>query len=210
MNTRFRLFLILVGAILVVTTFSFPFWQPLFENEVVNEVFPGLPVNLQTAFQALPAEQQAAFLAMAEEDSQMAIAMLTAAVSDATIAGDEEQVIPPSSVVAAAGEFTRVDILHWAEGTATIYLMPDNTKMLRLENFRAANGPDLRVILSASEEPRTSEEVALHSLYLELGRLKGNIGNQNYTIPPEVDLEQYNSVVIYCRAFGIVFSTASI
>ena len=70
--------------------------------------------------------------------------------------------------------------------------------------------PDLRVLLAASRAPRTREEVELGNLEIELGHLKGNIGNQNYEIPPEVDLSLYNSVVIYCQEFHVVFSTATI
>ena len=46
--------------------------------------------------------------------------------------------------------------------------------------------------------------------YVHLGALKGNIGNQNYEIPAEVDLSEYKSVVIYCVPFHVVFATATL
>ena len=88
--------------------------------------------------------------------------------------------------------------------------MPDNRKILSFGDFLAASGPDLRVVLSASDAPRTREEVELGNLELELGPLKGTAGSQTYEIPPEVDLSLYNSVVIYCQEFHVVFSTATI
>ena len=118
--------------------------------------------------------------------------------------------IPDTAVSVVDGTFERIDAVHWAQGDVTIYQLPDNRKILAFDNFLAANGPDLRVLLSASEAPRTREEVELGNLELELGSLKGTAGNQTYEIPPEVDLSLYNSVVIYCQAFHVVFSTATI
>jgi hypothetical protein len=80
---------------------------------------------------------------------------------------------------------------------------------LRLEDFNAKNGPDLFVGLSGHAMPRSSDEVH-QSGYLELARLKANQGNQNYELPADFDLSQYKSVVIYCRAFNVVFSSAEL
>lgn len=209
---RFRFTLILIGALAVVATFTFPLWRPLFTQDVVNESFAGLPADLEAGFQALPPNQQAAFLAMAAEDQVMALAMVRAALQADSVLSEAEQAMPTmgAAVIAVSGVFTQIDVIHNARGTATIYQMPDNRKILRFEDFRVNNGPDLRVILSASAEPRTSEEVELNDLDLELGPLKGNVGNQNYEIPAEVDLGLYQSVVIYCRAYNVVFSTATL
>jgi Electron transfer DM13 len=207
---RFRFFLILIGALVVVATFTFPLWRPLFVSDVVDESFFGLPADLEAGFQALPPSQQTAFLAMAAENRDMALEMVRAALQADAVLSEAEQAMPTmeAAVIAKSGSFTQIDVLHDAQGTATIYQMPDNSKVLRFEDFRVSNGPDLRVVLSASVNPLTTEEVELNDLDLELGRLKGNVGNQNYEIPADVDLSLYQSVVIYCRAFNVVFSTA--
>ncbi|MBZ0302157.1 MAG: DM13 domain-containing protein [Anaerolineae bacterium] len=209
---RLRLTLILVGAIAVAATFTYPYWRPFFVNTIVDEPFPGLPADMQAAFlQQLTPEQQAAFLQMADTDRDMAVAMVAAALEAPSTVPDVEN--PPDSsttVSVATASFKRIDAVHWAQGKAIIYQLPDNRKILRLEDFQAANGPDLHVLLSASENPTTQEEVELGNLDFELGPLKGNIGNQNYEIPPEVDLSLYNSVVIYCQKFHVVFSTATL
>lgn len=209
---HFRLLFILVGALTVVATFTFPLWRPLLVDDIVDEPFPGLPSDLQAGFAALTPAEQASYLQMAVEDRAMALAMIEAALQAPTLVEADEQTAPATdaAVIVADGEFTRIDPVHWAQGTATIYQLPDNRKILRFEDFRAANGPDLRVILAASEAPRSREEVELSNLDLELGTLKGNIGDQNYQIPPEVDLSLYNSIVIYCQTFHVVFSTATI
>jgi hypothetical protein len=208
---RLRLLLILFGAAAVIGVYTFPFWRPLLVNTVVDEPFPGLPADLQDAFAALPASEQAAFLQMAQQDPQMAAAMAAAALQTPRVA--EEGAPTPDAQIASeltSGDFTRIDTLHWAEGSASIYQLPNGSRFLRFEDFRAANGPDLHVILSAGEEPRSREEVERGGLNLDLGPLKGNIGSQNYEIPTEIDLSLYNSVVIYCLPFHVVFSTASI
>ncbi|MCG8347659.1 MAG: DM13 domain-containing protein [Chloroflexales bacterium] len=120
-----------------------------------------------------------------------------------------ESAAPTEPVALSVGNFTRIDSLHAAEGTATIYQLPDGSHLLRLEEFNATNGPDLFIGLSGHPEPRDSAE--LHNQgYFELERLKGNQGNQNYEIPADLDLSQYQSVVIYCKAFSVVFSTAEL
>jgi hypothetical protein len=108
-----------------------------------------------------------------------------------------------------SGAFTRVDNLHVAEGVATIYHTSDGQLILRLENFKAANGPDLFVSLSGHPMPRSTAE-AHESGYREIARLKASQGNQNYELPADLDISQYRSVVIYCRAFSVVFSTAEL
>jgi hypothetical protein len=204
--------LILVGAAAVVATYTFPYWRPLLLSTVAEEPFPGLPANLQTAFvEQLTREQQTILLEMAAENREMAVALAAAALQAPVVIEAEEN--PPDTTIAVAattGSFAPIDAIRWAQGTATVYQFPDNRKVLRLEDFQSANGPDLFVLLSASAAPRTREEVELSDLDLELGRLKANIGNQNYEIPPEIDLSLYNSVVIYCQAFDLVLSTATI
>lgn len=209
---RFRFLLMALGGLVVAAVFTFPLWWPLLSQNSRDELFPGLPAELQAGFATLPPDVQAAFLQMLNENRDMALAMVDAALQPpATVAPENQGVaIPDTAVSVADGTFERIDPVHWAQGDVTIYQLPDNRKILAFDNFLAANGPDLRVVLSASDEPRTREEVELGNLDLELGPLKGTAGNQTYEIPPEVDLSLYNSVVIYCQAFHVVFSTATI
>jgi hypothetical protein len=110
----------------------------------------------------------------------------------------------------AAGQFSIVDGVHKGEGTVSLLRMPDGRRVLRLEDdFRVTNGPDLYVYLSSAAAPRSSDE--LHSVgALEVAQLKGNVGGQNYELPADLDLSTFRSVVIYCRRFTTVFSTAEL
>lgn len=108
-----------------------------------------------------------------------------------------------------AGNFTTIDAMHRAEGTASIYRFSETQRVLRLDPFNVTTGPDLRVILSEHEAPRTSAE-ALLPTYVDLGPLQSPHGAQNYEIPPETDLSHYRSVVIYSMSLNIVYSTATL
>ncbi|NND83554.1 MAG: DM13 domain-containing protein, partial [Acidimicrobiia bacterium] len=77
------------------------------------------------------------------------------------------------------------------------------------EDFEVTNGPDLHVILSPVDSPNSSEELRAVD-YVDLGELKGNVGNQNYEIPADVDIDSIGSVVIYCVPFHVIFATANV
>ena len=111
------------------------------------------------------------------------------------------------AVALLRGEFHDADGFHKGSGQATLYRLPDGSQLLRLENFNGANGPDLRVILSEHPDPGSRSEFDSRD-YVELGKLKGNIGNQNYPVPSGVDASQYRSVVIYCKPFHVLFTIA--
>lgn len=112
-------------------------------------------------------------------------------------------------VLLASGQFGAVDGLHKGQGSARLFRLSDGQRILRLEEFKVTNGPDLYVYLSGHAAPRNSGQ--LHDGgALEVGRLKGNIGNQNYALPADVDLSKFKSVVIYCKQFSVVFSTAEL
>ena len=106
-----------------------------------------------------------------------------------------------------AGNFMGVgDGVHDAKGDAKVLTQSDgqlNQRILRLENFQASNGPDLHVFLS--KDPN-----GIDGGYINLGRLKGNIGNQNYEIPADVYLSEYDNVLIWCKMFSVLFGHAEL
>ena len=97
-----------------------------------------------------------------------------------------------------------------AQGTATVYdLGPAGGRVLRLEDFRVTNGPDLRVLLANAPNPESHSDL-VDAGYVELGKLKGNVGAQNYDIPSSISLADVHSLVIYCNPFRVVFSVATL
>lgn len=107
----------------------------------------------------------------------------------------------------ARGTFAGADNFHKSSGTALI-VQTGSERLLRLEAFQVTNGPDLYVYLAVHPRPRNRQDIAQG--FLSLGKLKGNVGAQNYAIPAGTKLARYGSVVIYCKPFSVVFATATL
>lgn len=107
------------------------------------------------------------------------------------------------------GTFRDADVLHRGSGVATILEGEGGRRIARLSDFKVTNGPDLEVWLVAKSGIQSSGDVT-SSRYVSLGQLKGNIGNQNYDIPADVDINDYESLVIWCEQFGVLFSAADL
>ena len=133
------------------------------------------------------------------------IAMMQEALDKS--AEDMEQ--QPSAAKLKLGDFRDADGFHKGSGQATIYRGPDGSHLLRLENLDVTNGPDLHVILTPHENPEDRGDVNTAG-YIDLGKLKGTKGDQNYPIPDDVDIDAQGSVVIYCKPFHVIFSVASL
>ena len=98
---------------------------------------------------------------------------------------------------------------HPTNGRATLYESLGGKRYLRLTDFTTSNGPDVHVVLARAEDPALDQKIVKGNLdYVELGKLKGNEGDQNYDVPAAVDLQKYNAVVIYCERFNAVFGVA--
>jgi hypothetical protein len=110
-------------------------------------------------------------------------------------------------VALAEGKFSSA--AHETAGTAAVYRLPDGQRVLRLTDFQTSNGPDVRVYLVAAPEVKDNDTVKKAG-FIELGKLKGNQGDQNYPVPASVDLEKYRSVSIWCARFGVNFGAASL
>lgn len=111
----------------------------------------------------------------------------------------------PSSMILSQGRFHAV--AHGTKGLATIYQLPDGKRVLRLTEFETSNGPDVQVYLVAAADA-TDNGTVNKAGFIHLGALKGNIGDQNYDVPADLDLNTYQSITIWCRRFGVNFGTA--
>jgi len=99
--------------------------------------------------------------------------------------------------------------VHKTEGRATIYQEADGKLVLRLTKFRTSNGPDVHVILVATADAMDDANFLKDNTEkLELGKLKGNEGDQNYEIPTGTDLTKFRAVSIYCERFNANFGAA--
>ncbi len=112
---------------------------------------------------------------------------------------EDPEVLAVGSFATVAHEGTgNIDVIDLGKGAGII---------VRIEDLDVLNGPDLRVLLSKSSDV---EKAGHLGDYVELGKLKGNKGNQNYIVPADIDVRDYNSVVIYCAPFKVVFNSANL
>lgn len=188
---------------IIVITFAIYTISPLLINTVINEPLP--PSSVSSDFQR--------FMNMTEDErieaannmtqKQKEIIMTVAAKDNDTVSENlSVATMSASSNEILIGNFVGAgDGFHNAEGVAKIIQLADRTDILRLENFKATNGPDLYVYLSTD---KTNADI------VNLGRLKGNIGNQNYLIPAGTDITKYNTALIWCRAFSVIFGSAQL
>jgi hypothetical protein len=100
-------------------------------------------------------------------------------------------------------------IVHPTEGNATIYQMGDGSRVLRLTSFRTSNGPDVHVYMVAADDAKDAATVEKAG-FVDLGVIKGNIGDQNYLLGSDLDLAKYRAVSIWCKRFSVDFGAAAL
>ena len=106
-----------------------------------------------------------------------------------------------------SGQF--YSILHPTAGSATIYQMGDGTHLLRLTSFSTSNGPDVHVYMVAADDAKDVARVQ-QAGFVDLGVIKGNVGDQNYTLGSDLDLAKYRAVSIWCKRFNVNFGAAAL
>ncbi len=222
--------IIILGAVVLLAGLAVVWYlaSPLFINRTVDEAFPiEVPaaeelekmsndelVELESDFiESLPPAEEIADMPEEEREALEATGMqIATAIPEKTMdepmpttAPQPTVTVPALPVLLSEGDFYGVDDFHQGSGQALIYQNPDGSYFLRLENFEVTNGPQLHVILGVEANPFNHDTLGD---YLDLGPLKGNIGDQNYAIPADTDLSEYGSVVIYCVPFRAIFAIA--
>ncbi|MFT4716682.1 MAG: hypothetical protein ACI861_002525 [Paracoccaceae bacterium] len=109
----------------------------------------------------------------------------------------------------SSAQFVDADAAHRGKGNAALLKSDTGSILLRLTEFEVTNGPDLKVYLSSSKNPTRASDV-LDAEWHSLGPLKGNIGDQTYVLPADLDVSQYGSVVIWCEQFSVLFAHADL
>jgi hypothetical protein len=123
---------------------------------------------------------------------------------------DESLPTTPGGLAAQPLESGRFySILHPTEGSATIYQMGDGTRVLRFTSFSTSNGPDVHVYMVAADDAKDAATVR-QAGFVDLGVIKGNIGDQNYTLGSDLDLAKYRAVSIWCKRFSVNFGAAAL
>lgn len=184
--------------------------SPLFINTEINEPLPPLSSESALVFEK--------FMAMTEDEKINAAKNMTVeekhtimkmvAKQNTTINENMTTIMDISQNTAEenknllVGDFMGVnDGIHNAEGYAKILTLSDGSQILRLEDFRSTNGPDVHLYLSTDKKANN---------FIDLGRLKANNGDQNYQIPIDTDFNKYKYVLIWCQPFSVLFGSAQL
>lgn len=185
--------LILLGTLALVVGLPAGWWllSPLFFDRVVQEDLRVVPTEPGEAMEEAAEATAAMEDAMTEPEKTMEDPMPADAMADMRIL--------------ALGEF--YNLAHEGHGRATIYELADGSRLLRFEDFEVLNGPDLHVWLVPVDPVPDTVGVEIPG-YVDLGRLKGNIGDQNYDLPATLNLGDFKSVVIWCQPFRVPFNAA--
>ena len=185
--------------------------SPLFINTEINEPLP----TLLSSESSIGFEK---FMAMTEEEKINAAKNMTIQEKDMIMkmAAEQDTAINENMATTTmnisentkqnknllVGDFMGVnDGIHNAEGKAKILTLKDGSQIIRLEDFRSTNGPDVHLYLAIDKQA---------SDFIDLGRLKANIGNQNYQIPLDTDFNKYKYVLIWCQPFSVLFGSAQL
>ncbi len=189
----------IIGVVVLIAAWFFV--SPLFIDRTVDEDFDFITDDGQVDMKAIMAVSPDKRLAMMPEIMDAA-----ASAPDRPAAEGMPDDAPRPL---ARGQFVDADAIHKGSGQATLYAVRGGQHVVRFEDFRTTNGPALVVYLARHPSPTEASHVT-DGGYLKLGKLKGNVGNQNYRVPPGTDISEYNSVVIWCELFGVLFSPAGL
>ena len=125
--------------------------------------------------------------------------------------GDDQSATSTTVAEGEPAELARGDFIsrdHGTTGVARVLELADGRRILRLEELDTDNGPDLYLYLGSNRAD--GDEGGFDDDFVDLGRLKGNQGDQNYELPEGTDLERLSTVVIWCDRFNSAFGAADL
>lgn len=104
----------------------------------------------------------------------------------------------PSTNVLSKGTFEGK--AHAAKGNAVI-VEENGKKLLRLEGFETDPGPDLFIVLAPGLDGTEG---------VSLGMLESFSGDKEYVLDDSIDLEKNKNVLVWCKQYGVLFSSAEL
>lgn len=149
--------------------------------------------RVEVADEPLPIESNNFGIMMEDEQAYFEEAMME--MKDKIIKMSENM---PEGASSEVKKSEMIPNAHEVSGSALIVPAGDK-KYLRFEDLKTINGPDLRIYISADLDAKD---------FVDLGAIRATEGNVNYEIPVGADLSKYRYAMIWCRAFGVLFSYA--
>ena len=117
----------------------------------------------------------------------------------------QAEVVAQGARAGYSGKFQRdlkgSDALHWGEGTVSI-----GRKSIALLG-KLAPGPDYKLYLSPEFVETEADFERLKPAMARVGDVK-TFDNFVVRVPETIDIERYNTVVVWCEAFGQFITAA--
>lgn len=190
-----KMYIVIAGG-LTAAIVAFLLFRPdkLFVDDVVDE-------SLADAFATAPPPTEASTPATVSVTSTSTTTAPEPTMPEPTVS-PATTTAPSEPTVLSNGSFFGID--HQASGTASIYVQ-DGRYVLRFEeDTDIQNGPDLYVWVTTGTDWDDPGE------HIDLGTLEGNVGGQNYELPPEFDPDVHRNVLIWCLRFQVPFAAAEL
>jgi hypothetical protein len=117
-----------------------------------------------------------------------------------------DEIASQASRATYTGRFRRdlkdSDLLHWGEGTVSI--SPQSIALVG----RLAPGPDYKLYLSPEFVETEADFKRVKERMVRVGDVK-TFENFIVRVPESVDVSRYNTVIVWCEAFGQFITAAS-
>ena len=110
----------------------------------------------------------------------------------------------------SSGPLPLVRVNKTLKGSVKVVKSADGSAVIRFsDDFKASNGPDLKVFLNPKRVSDVTGKTATQGAVL-LSPLKANTGVQEYTLPAGVNLADFESVLVHCEQFSVLWGGADI
>ena len=223
MRNKRRALLVVGGIVTPLIIFGLYWFAPwrLFTTTVVDEALPEVAVVVASATTGPATTSRREAIPIPTAEAPIAPTTIPAApparpkaTPTATLNRTPRSATPtsnrPQAVLLAQGALISHE--HSTSGTVGLVRLADGRRVLTLKGLQTSDGPDLHVWIA--DAPVAAGEdgwrVFDDGRHLDLGSLKGNVGNQVYPIGDDVDLSQYTSVSIWCERFSVSFGAAEL
>ena len=183
--------------------------SPLFYNKIVDEPLPKALSEIQQdltyeKFVNMIDEQRNTIVKKMPQDTIDIMMNEAKKITTNVSEGMQDMIAKVAPGSQQAPKFSKLGTFqglkgHQATGKAEVITVGD-ISFLRFENFEVTNGPDLHVYMTKNGDVDSG---------IDLGKLKGNKGSQNYELSG-INTNVYNIVVIYCQPFHVYFASANL
>jgi hypothetical protein len=116
------------------------------------------------------------------------------------------EIAPPQLL--GQGKFETVSETRPSAGQALLFRLGTGEYLLRVEEFSVVKGPGLHVYLTGAGAAREADTVLRD--FIDLGAIKAQQGDHNYLMPADIDLSDYDGVVVFSPFFREIYATAQL